>query len=88
MLALIIYYVIFHCRGRDFRQNFMELSTLKALFPNSVALALTATAPPTVINIIKINLCLSKQAKIIKASPNRKNLFLCVKKRLPNSMVL
>ena len=63
----------------------MELTALQAFFPSSVTLALTATAPPSLILKIKKYLCMQSSCKIVMASPNRKNLFLSLQKRMPNN---
>ena len=53
---------------------------------HSVMLALTATAPAKIIANLKTNLCLSSSCKIIKALPNRRNVFLDVSRRLSNNV--
>jgi len=68
--------------GSDFRKDFMELAALKAILPKCPTLALTATATPKSIIEIKEKLSLNKNCSVIKASPNRKNVFLKVVKRL------
>ena len=59
----------------------MDLSALKAFFPDVVTLALTATAPPSAIKKMKVDLAMSKSCQVVMSSPNRKNLFLSIKKR-------
>lgn len=70
--------------GKEFRTDYMELSTMRAIFPNRLMLVLTATAPPAAIESLKKNLCLQK-AKVITASPNRANIFISKDVRLSNS---
>ncbi|XP_057296120.1 uncharacterized protein LOC130625054 [Hydractinia symbiolongicarpus] len=70
-------------KGEDFRKNFSELSTLKALFPDAVTLALTATATPDTVEYLIKSLALITY-KVIAVSPNRKNVYLNIQRR-PNS---
>lgn len=46
-------------------------------------LALTATAPPSLIKQMTKELCM-QNCEVIKVSPNRKNVFLRIRKRLSN----
>ncbi|XP_057292020.1 ATP-dependent DNA helicase RecQ-like [Hydractinia symbiolongicarpus] len=66
--------------GAEFREDFGKLCTLKALFPSTPMIALTATAPPSKIKNLKEKLCFSPYCKVVVANPNRKNIFL---KKLP-----
>ena len=63
----------------------MQLSALKAFFRKCITLALTATAPPDAIEHLKNYLCINNSYKLIKVSPNRKNIFLSKGKRLSNN---
>lgn len=74
----------FHNRGKEFRKDFKELSCLKAFFPRVPMLALTATAPPSLIQRIAESLSMNSDVKIINKNPNRENVFLDKKTRLPN----
>lgn len=47
-------------------------------------LALTATAPPSLIKTLTESLCMDSDVKIINKNPNRENVFLDKKIRLPN----
>ena len=58
---------------------------MRAIFPKAVTLALTATAPSQMIEKLKEHLSFDEKLKIIKASPNRQNLYLSVQKRLSNN---
>ncbi|XP_057308145.1 ATP-dependent DNA helicase RecQ-like [Hydractinia symbiolongicarpus] len=69
--------------GEDFRKLFSELSTLKALFPDAVTLALTATATPDTAEYLIKSLALITY-KVIAVSPNQKNVYLNIQRR-PNS---
>ncbi|XP_057302871.1 uncharacterized protein LOC130637042 [Hydractinia symbiolongicarpus] len=62
-------------RGKEFRRDFSELSSLKAFFPNIHFLCLTATAPPCNTNIL-INTLKLIGCKVIRANPNRRNVYL------------
>lgn len=57
---------------------------LKTIFPKCPTLALTASARDEMILNLKKELCL-QNCRIIKASPNRENVFLDVRERLPNN---
>ncbi len=47
-------------------------------------LALTATAPPSVIRMLIQSLCMDLNVKVINKNPNRENVFLDKRIRLPN----
>ena len=64
--------------GHDFRPSYLKLSLLKELKPEATFIALTATATQRVLEDIQINLGL-KEAKIIKKSFKRENLFYHVR---------
>lgn len=64
--------------GHDFRPSYLKLSLLKELQPNATFIALTATATQRVLEDIQNNLGL-KEAKIIKKSFKRENLFYHVR---------
>ena len=57
---------------------------LKTFFPNAVMLGLTATAQPAQIEKLEKTLSMS-DCVIVKASPNRRNVFLSVYSRLSNN---
>lgn len=61
--------------GKEFRTEFSQLSSLRSFSPRVPFLCLTATAPPPTIQKLVDNLCL-KNHVIVKANPNRKNVYL------------
>lgn len=63
--------------GHDFRPEYRQLAHVRRRFPNSVCLALTATATPRVRSDIKANLEFNESNEFI-ASFDRPNLFLQV----------
>ncbi|MCR4733554.1 MAG: DNA helicase RecQ [Treponema sp.] len=66
--------------GHDFRTDYLEIAGVRALLPESVMLALTATATEQVrLDIVK-NLRM-KKAQIFLSSFNRSNIFLEVQPR-------
>ena len=65
----------------------MDLSALKALFPNVCILALTATASPKDVKGLQKNLCL-ENVKVLRISPNRQNVFISTAKRGSNNIGL
>lgn len=74
--------------GHDFRPNYMEIFTIRQLFPDSVMLALTATATVQVRQDVIKNLRLKNPTTFI-SSFNRSNIFLDVKaKKNPTEQVL
>ena len=68
-------------RGKEFRKEFNNLSTLRAYFPHAPILALTATAPKEIIHAITDSLQL-ENPYLLNVNPNRKNIFLEKKLRL------
>lgn len=64
--------------GHDFRPSYLKLNLLKELKPEAIFIALTATATQRVLEDIQNNLGL-KEAKIIKKSFKRENLFYHVR---------
>ena len=64
--------------GHDFRPSYLKLSLLKELKPEAIFIALTATATQRVLEDIQNNLGL-KEAKVIKKSFKRENLFYHVR---------
>ncbi|CAB4000680.1 Hypothetical predicted protein [Paramuricea clavata] len=71
--------------GNDFRKDFKGLDCLKAFFPSSPTLTLSASAPPQLIMKLKESLCLSKGCKIVSKNPNRENIFLDRQKLASNN---
>ena len=63
--------------GHDFRPDYMEIGAFRALFPDAVMIALTATATENVRQDIIKNLKL-KKPEIFISSFNRENIFLQV----------
>ena len=61
--------------GHDFRPDYLEISTVRNLFPDTVMLALTATATEQVRQDIIKNLHL-KNPSVFISSFNRENIFL------------
>ncbi|GMF23586.1 unnamed protein product [Phytophthora lilii] len=59
--------------GHDFRPEYSQLGLLKKTFPTVPVMALTATAPPKVIEGVKRSLGITK-GKVFSMSFNRKNL--------------
>lgn len=66
-----------HCLlswGKDFRNDYMRLISIRTLYPNIPILGLTATATPNVIKELKEILQL-KRPLVFSTSFNRKNLY-------------
>ena len=61
--------------GHDFRPDYLEIRSIRRLFPNAVMLALTATATEHVRHDICENLGM-KKPKIFISSFNRENIYL------------
>jgi ATP-dependent DNA helicase RecQ len=53
----------------------MELGAVRSFFPDVPVLAVTATAPPKTISLLK-EILVMECPKIVKVHPNRKNIFL------------
>ena len=62
------------CR-KDFRVEFSQLVTIRALLPSASLLALTATASPGVLRKMKRELEIPS-AVVLRASPNRSNIYM------------
>ena len=80
----ITVYIVYLCldmvRGKDFRRSFSQLGGLRAL-NRAPFMALTASAPPDVEEIIHSSLHLS-DAVVISQPLNRSNIFLSSSKHL------
>lgn len=70
-------FVVF--RGPSFRKAFNQLGNLRALTKTPI-MALTATAPPTIMEEIKASLLLQAPT-IVQHDLNRPNIYLSVGKR-------
>lgn len=74
--------------GHDFRPEYRQLSAVRARFPDSVCVALTATATPRVQKDIKASLNFDDSNEFI-GSFNRENLFIrVVSKKDPLSQTI
>lgn len=87
--------------GHDFRPDYLEIASIRKLFPQAVMLALTATATEQVRKDIANNLKLIKP-KVFVSSFNRSNIYLevqqkrnaldqiieCIKKHLGESGII
>ena len=74
--------------GHDFRPEYRKLIEARSNFPQSVCVALTATATPRVQKDIKDSLGFSKSGEFV-ASFNRNNLFIrIVQKKNPLSQII
>jgi superfamily II DNA helicase RecQ len=73
----------FTSRGEEFRKDFKDLSAVRAFFPGIPLVALTATAPPYMVDNIKKSLCMVNP-KVVSANPNRINIYLNKKIRKAN----
>ena len=78
MKNCIVGYLCF--RGKEFRTDFNKLAAVRAYYPELLCLALTATASDATIKHIKDSLQM-KDPKIIKASPNRANIYISKERR-------
>lgn len=77
-------FLYFHFRGEEFRKDFRDLSVVKAFFPSIQMVALTATAPLSLLRDLKNSLSLKINCKIVAVNPNRVNIYLDRKERLSN----
>ena len=53
----------------------MELGAIRSFFPHVPVLALTATAPPKTISLLK-EILVMECPKVVKVNPNKENIFL------------
>ena len=68
--------------GNNFRPEYKNLSKLRAIFPEAVVVALTATATKETQKEIIKSLCM-KKVNVISSSVDRRNVKIIVKRRLP-----
>lgn len=71
------------CRGEYFRPKCKYLGDLTCIFPNAAHLAVTATATPTYIHMLG-NVLQYNSPVIVHMNPDRSNISIEVKTRLPN----
>ncbi|XP_052071379.1 uncharacterized protein LOC127709745 [Mytilus californianus] len=69
--------------GESFRPEFMKLGELTCLFETAGHLALTATATPKALKELEVILNY-RETTLIISNPDRPNIFLEVRRRLPN----
>jgi superfamily II DNA helicase RecQ len=69
--------------GEDFRPDFSKLSQIRALFPCTPMLALTASAPPKYMGLLTSSLQLQNPLKVIGIL-DRPNIYIEVLKRKPS----
>lgn len=72
------------CRGENFRPVFKKLGELTCIFDNAAHLTLTATATQNSLKELEKTLNY-RNPNIIIANPDRQNIYLEVKRRLPNA---
>lgn len=65
--------------GYDFRPSYLKIYKLREKIPDAPVLALTATAPPSVVDDIQKQLSF-QQSNVLKSSFERKNIVYWVKK--------
>ncbi|XP_028397832.1 ATP-dependent DNA helicase Q1-like isoform X3 [Dendronephthya gigantea] len=73
--------------GDEFRKDFGNLSIVRAFFPKTPFLALTATAPPHMLSNLKNSMNFNSSCKDVSANPNRRNIFLQKKMRTSNQHI-
>ena len=76
---------MFGFRGKEFRREYGRLGELRAVFSNAAILALTASAPPSMIPAMKKSLAIGSDSTIISQSANRSNIKY-IAKQAPNSI--
>ena len=77
--------LLLFCRGREFRREYGRLGELRGIFTNATVLALTASAPPSMIPLLQKHLLLQKNTIKVTESANRKNIFY-IAKEAPSSI--
>lgn len=65
--------------GYDFRPHYLKIADIRQLMPRIPVLALTATAPPRVVDDIQKHLLFREQSQVFKMSFERKNLHYIVR---------
>ena len=71
--------------GEEFRTDFKKLSQLRAIFPSTPLLALTASAPPKHFTHLTDSLSLQKPMKVV-GNLDRPNIYIEINKRKPTSL--
>ena len=71
--------------GEEFRTDFRKLSQLRAIFPLTPMLALTASAPPKYLAGLADSLLLQNPLKVV-GNLDRPNIYIEINKRKPSSL--
>lgn len=71
--------------GEEFRTDFRKLSQLRAIFPSTPMLALTASAPPKYFTHLTDYLLLQNPCKVV-GNLDRPNIYIAIHKRKPSSI--
>lgn len=74
-----------HEWGEGFRTDFRKLSQLRAIFPSSPMLALTASAPPKHFSLLTNTLLLQTPLKVV-GNLDRPNIYIGIHKRQASSL--
>ena len=72
-------------REKEFRTEYDRLGEMRAVFSQATVIALTASAPPSMLPAIKKSLSLKQDCELLVESANRENIFYIVQKA-PNSV--
>ena len=62
-------------RGKEFRTAYSRIGEIRAVFSNATVIALTASAPPSMLPAIKDSLSLHQDCEVLAESANRENIF-------------
>ena len=71
--------------GEEFRTDFQKLSQLRAIFPSTPMLALTASTPPKYLAYLADSLLLQNPLKVV-GNLDRPNICIEIHKRRPSSL--
>ena len=71
---------IYCCRGKEFRRDYGRLGELRSVFHRASIIALTASAPPSMVAAIKRSLDMDIHTKMVTHTSNRANITYLAKK--------
>ena len=71
--------------GEEFRTDFQKLSQLRAIFPSTPMLALTASVPPKYVANLADSLSLQNPLKVV-GNLDRSNIYIEINRRRPSSL--
>jgi ATP-dependent DNA helicase RecQ len=72
-------------RGKEFREDYSRIGEMRSLLTKACVLALTASAPPSMVKDICSSLHMGSNFTLVQCSPDRPNIFIMAMKA-PNTV--